>query len=31
MLNGGIVPNIYPADDLVRIRTEMRSQYKMAG
>ena len=31
MLNGGIVPNIYPQDELVRVRTEMRSQYKMAG
>ena len=31
MLNGGIVPNIYPADDMQRVRDEMRSQYKLAG
>ena len=31
MLNGGVVPNIYPADDMQRVRDEMKSQYKLAG
>ena len=28
MLNAGIVPNIYPADELVRVRDEMKLPYK---
>lgn len=28
MLNGGIVPNIYPADELTRVRDEMKMPYK---
>lgn len=28
MLNAGIVPNIYPADELVRVRDEMKIPYK---
>jgi dynein heavy chain, axonemal len=31
MLNGGIVPNIYQADELARIRDEMKGQYKLDG
>jgi len=28
MLNAGIVPNIYPAEDLGRVRDEMKIPYK---
>ena len=28
MLNAGIVPNIYPADELTRVREDMKSCYK---
>jgi len=28
MLNAGIVPNIYPAEELARVRDEMKNCYK---
>jgi dynein heavy chain len=28
MLNAGIVPNIYPPDELARVRDEMKTPYK---
>jgi dynein heavy chain len=31
MLNGGIVPNIYTADELANVRDEMKQQYKLDG
>ena len=31
ILSSGLVPNLYTADDLARVRDEMKMAYKLAG